>query len=122
QELEPARAVLHVHLDAKLAARPTLLGFAQQLTAQAERRPPAGLADIKDGALGVGDLVDAELARQPRRGLRRQRLPWFVETQPDRHGVPLTCPGTWRCASRAAPSCLPARPGFASPPPQAHRH
>ena len=64
QQLEPARAVLLVDLDPELAARAALGELALQLAAQAERRARAGLADIEDGALGVGDLIDAELARQ----------------------------------------------------------
>src|SRR5215831_21170054 len=66
QELEPARAVLLVHLDAELAARAALFGFALQLAAQAEGRARAGLADEQDRALRIGDLIDAELAGQAR--------------------------------------------------------
>src|SRR6478609_7479691 len=67
QELQPARAVLLVDLDPELAARTALLELALQLAAQAERRAGAGLADIEDSALRVGDLIDAELPRQARR-------------------------------------------------------
>src|SRR5689334_23947950 len=62
QQLEPAGAVLLVHFDAELAAVSALLGFALQFAAQADRRARAGLADEQQLPLGVGDLVDAELA------------------------------------------------------------
>src|SRR5262245_45921010 len=64
QELEPARAVLLVDLDAELMARGALARFALQFAAQAEGRTRAGLADIDDRAPGVGDLIDAELTGQ----------------------------------------------------------
>src|SRR5580765_2887101 len=67
QELEPARAVLLVDLDPELAAGAAFPELALQLGAQAERRARARLADVQDRAAGVGDLVDAELARQARR-------------------------------------------------------
>src|SRR5690349_9148392 len=119
QKLEPARAVLLVDLDAELMARGALARLALQLAAQAEGGARAGLADIDDRALGVGNLIDAELARQAIDDFRRQRTPGFVEAQPERH---VTCPGTWRCASPGGPSCLPGRPGSASPPAPARPH
>ena len=71
QQFEPAGAVLLVHLDAELMAGAAFGKLALQFAAQAERRAGAGLADEKHGALGIGHLVDAELARQALRGLRR---------------------------------------------------
>src|SRR5262245_16692404 len=93
--------------------------LALQLAAQAEGRTGAGLADIDDRTLGVGDLVDAEVTRQAVDDLRRQRTPRLVEAQTERH---LTCPGIWRCASPGGPSCPPAHPGSASPPAPARPH
>src|SRR3954471_18534357 len=87
QQLEPARAVLLVDLDAELAGGAAFPELALQFAAQAERRAGAGLADEEDCAVGVADLIDSELTWQARRGLRGQRLPWFVEAQPDRHGL-----------------------------------
>src|SRR5688572_30613958 len=105
QQFEPARAVLLVDLDPELAAGAALLELALQLAAQAERRAGACLADKKDGALGIANLIDAELARQARRALRRQRLPRLVEAQPDRHGY-LPWNLAVRFSSRAfMPSC-----------------
>src|SRR3954471_2789536 len=105
QQLEPARAVLLVDLDAELAAGAAFPELALQLAAQAERRAGAGLADEEDRALGIADLIDAELPRQARRGLRGQRLPRFVEAQPDRHGY-LPWNLAVRFSSRAfMPSC-----------------
>src|SRR5262249_27110373 len=116
-ELEPARAILLVDLDTELVARGAMARLALQLAAQAEGRTGTGLADIDDRSLGVGDLVDAEVARQPVDDFRRQRTPRLVEAQAERH---LTCPGTWRCAFPGGPSCPPVRPGFASPPAPVH--
>src|SRR3954470_20018588 len=105
QQLEPARAVLLVDLDPELAACAALPELALQLAAQPERRAGACLADEEDHALGVAHLVDAELARQPRRRLGGQRLPRLVEAQPDRHGY-LPWNLAVRFSSRAfMPSC-----------------
>jgi len=73
-------------LISELAASAALLRFALQLAAQSERRARAGLADEQHLALVIGDLVDAELPGQARRGVGRQWFPGFVEAQPDCHG------------------------------------
>src|ERR1041384_7039754 len=64
QELEPAGAVLLVHLDAELRAVPSPGRSAQKLARQAEGRARAGLADEQHLALVVGDLIDPELPGQ----------------------------------------------------------
>ena len=95
QQLEPARAVLLVDLDAELAAGAAFPELALQLAAQAERRAGARLADEEDRALGIADLIDADPTKNQSKNQRELvnwaclpvvvyrelcKTPWWQET------------------------------------------